>query len=480
VSVLGTALPPFDAWRSCALAADVAAASLADDAGLDTRRRARLTALLAAVARDSPLYRRLLRGREMSTLSLQSLPVMHKAQLMARFADWVCDPDLRLAALRAFVADPTRIAAPFLGRYTVWESSGSSGEPGVFVQDSAAMATYDALEGLRRPALRPFQGWWDPWGMQARTAFVGAIGGHFASIVSIERLRRLNPLLGARMLAVSLLLPMPELVARLNAWGPTSLATYPSAAVLLAAERRAGRLRVGLNEVWLGGETVTPSMRRFVADAFDCPVASSYGASEFLSLASECRLGQLHLNSDWAILESVDQRGAAVPPGIAGATTLLTNLANHVQPLIRYDLGDRVTLHATSCACGSHLPRIEVEGRSDDTLCFSAAKDRLVQVSPLALSTVLEDEAGLFDFQLVQQGPRDLLLRSGLQGGTARDTLQRAGRMLATFLAEQGAPGLRIRCRCGEPAQPGRTGKIKRIVTLSRRTVAPCHAQVPT
>jgi phenylacetate-coenzyme A ligase PaaK-like adenylate-forming protein len=461
------AQPPFDAWRSFAIAADVVAASLADDAGLAARRKSRLEALLAAAARDSPLYRRILRGRDTSTLSLQQLPIMDKAALMARFDDWVADPELRLDAVRSFVADPARIGEPFLGRYAVWESSGSSGEPGIFVQDGAAMATYDALEALRRPALRPLQRWLDPWGLAGRSAFVGAIGGHFASIASIERLRRLNPSLATRMHGISLLLPMSELVDRLNVLAPTILATYPSAAVLLASEHLAGRLRIEPQEIWTGGENLSPAMRCFVQTAFGCPVADSYGASEFLSLASECRLGRLHLNGDWAILESVDERGRAVPPGVAGATTLLTNLANHVQPLIRYDLGDRVTLHSQVCACGSHLPRIDVQGRADDTLHLRTARGDAVSVAPLALTTVLEDEAGLFDFQLVQRGPRELLLRTGMSGPEAGPVLQRARTMLGQFLARQGAAGTRIRCRRGEPAQAGRTGKIKRIVVAA-------------
>ncbi len=464
---MNAALPPFDAWRSCAIATDVTAASFADDAGLTARRKNRLDALLAAAGRDSPLYRRILRGRDTSTLALHQLPIMHKAELMSRFDDWVGDPELRLDALRSFIADPARIGEPFLGRYTVWESSGSSGEPGIFVQDGAAMATYDALEALRRPALRPLQRWVDPWGIQERSAFVGAIGGHFASIASIERLRRLNPVLATRMHCISLLLPMPELVDRLNVLAPTSLATYPSAAVLLASEYLAGRLRIELREIWTGGETFSAAMRRFVQTAFGCPVADSYGASEFLSLASECRLGSLHLNSDWAILESVDERGRVLPPGVAGATTLLTNLANHVQPLIRYDLGDRVTLDSQVCPCGSHLPRIDVQGRADDTLRLRSARGDAVSVVPLALSTVLEDEAGLFDFQLIQRGPRDLLLCTGMSGREASAALQRARRVLGEFLARQGAAGIHIRCRGGKPAQAGRTCKIKRIVAAA-------------
>ena len=53
---------------------------------------------------------------------------------------------------------------------------------------------------------------------------------------------------------------------------------------------------------------------------------------------------------------------------------------------------------------------IEVQGRSDDTLRLQGRPGHgTVDVLPLALSTVLEEQAGLYDFQLVQQGPRDLL-----------------------------------------------------------------------
>ena len=326
------------------------------------------------------------------------------------------------------------------------------------------MAVYDALEALRRPFLKPLQRFFDPWGLAERSVFVGATGGHFASAVSIERLRRLNPALSGRLRSVSFLQPMQRLVSELQALAPTVIATYPSAAVLLAQERLAGRLNIAPREIWTGGETLSAAMRRFVEQAFGCPVVNSYGPSEFLSLACECRCGCLHLNSDWALLESVDADGAAVAPGAFGAATLLTSLANHVQPLIRYDLGDRVAMQATPCACGSRLPVIEVEGRCDDTLRLESPGRATVHVLPLALSTVLEDEAGLFDFQLVQEGPNELLLTSAGRDEAAGRKLKRASTLLAAFLVAQGASGVHIRCRNGLPGRRGRTGKVKRVI----------------
>ncbi|QOF76137.1 phenylacetate--CoA ligase family protein [Variovorax sp. 38R] len=457
--------PTFDPWRAYVVAAEVSMATQASADSLGVLRAQRLAALLASAAAHSPRYRHVLKGCDPATVRLEDLPVSHKAELMGDFEGWVTDPTLTLHGLRRFIADPANIGADFLGRYTVWESSGSTGEPAIFVQDAKAMAVYDALEALRRPQLRPLERLLDPWSLNERIAFVGAIEGHFASTVSVERLGRLQPGLSQRLHGISFLQPLDRLCAELDAFAPTVVATYPSAAVLLAEERQAGRLRAAPREIWAGGETLSSASRAFVRRVFACPVANSYGASEFLSLAFECPLGVLHLNSDWAILESIDAHGRSVQPGHSGATTLLTNLANHLQPLIRYDLGDRVTLLEGACKCGSHLPAIEVLGRDDDTLRLAGACGMpTVKVVPLAISTVLEEEAGLFDFQLVQQGPHDLLLKTRGTGERAAQSLRKARAVLTEFLEGQGAQGIHIHCRGGQSAHYGRSGKIRRVI----------------
>ena len=456
-------LPPYDPWLTGSVSFDVSVATRAGPAALAERRRRRLAALLQRAHERSPRYRRLLAGRDLARLRLQDLPIAHKRELMDDFEHWVGDPALDLGELERFCAEPKRIADPFHDRYVVWESSGSSGEPAIFVQDAAAMAVYDALEALRRPGPRAAQRWLDPLGLNERTVFLGAVGGHFASNVSVERLRRLNPLLARRLHAVSFLQPLAELRQALERHAPTVLATYPSAAVLLAEEKLAGRLRIAPKEIWTGGETLTEAMRRHVHEAFGCTVVNSYGASEFLAIASECNEGRMHLNSDWVVLEAVDEDGRPVERGTVGARTLLTNLANHVQPIIRYDLGDRLRFEVEGCRCGSHLPVIDVEGRADDTLKLAARASQRRSVLPLALSTVLE-EAGLFDFQLVQRGPAELELRTGQTGRSAEAALRRGRNALAAFLDSQGAGGVDIRCQQGEPLSCGRSGKIRRVI----------------
>ncbi len=457
-------LPPFDPWLTQGFAIDAAAAVHAGAQGLAERQSRRLFELLRAAAGGSAFYRRRFEGRDPASIRLDSLQPVRKPELMRAFDDWVADPVLRLDALRGFVADRSRIADAFAGRYLVWESSGSSGEPGIFVQDARAMAVYDALEYVRRPAARTLERLMNPWGLGERIVFVGATSGHFASTVSIERLRRLNPALAFGMRSISFLQAPEALAAQLDASRPTVIATYPSVALLLAEEREAGRLQAAPREVWTGGEHLSHACRGRVQRALGASIVNNYGASEFLTLASECRHGRLHFNSDWAILESVDAQGRVAAPGEQGAGTLLTNLANHVQPLIRYALGDRVRNDPAPCPCGSALPVIEVEGRNDDALRLGRLGGRGVSVSPLAVSTVLEEEAALFDFQLVQRSRCDLQLTTGLQGRAADALLRRARSALAAFLAGQGAVGVHIHCRSGEPERRGASGKVQRVL----------------
>jgi phenylacetate-coenzyme A ligase PaaK-like adenylate-forming protein len=464
-------LPPFDPWRTGAAMLAVAQGTLASPNELARLRARRLADLLAA-ARRSPFFKAVIGERPPAGLQLADLPITRKAQLMQRFGEWLTVPGVSLDEVRAFMADPGNIGRPFMGRFMVWESSGSHGEPGIFIQDAAALAVYDGLEFLRRSMPRPARSMFDPWSVAEHKVFIGAVDGHFASTVSIERLRRWNPLMARTMHSLSFMQPIACLNAQLHDIDPAVIATYPSVAVMLAEEHLAGRLRIAPREVWTGGETLTPGMRSLITEAFDCAVVNSYGASEFMSLGWQCQHGSLHLNSDWAVLEAVDEDGRPVAPGTAGATTLLTNLANHVQPIIRYDLGDRVAVHDAPCPCGTHLPVISVEGRSGDVLLLGDKVKGEAKVSSLALSSVLEAIEGLPDFQLIQQAPDELELRTELQTPAIDAILRQARLALQDFIRRQGASGVHIQCHGGRQSRRTRNGKVQRVIALR-----PCHQQ---
>jgi phenylacetate-coenzyme A ligase PaaK-like adenylate-forming protein len=460
------ATPPFDTWAWLQAYNETALATVDPCTWAGVLRERRLAALLDAAQRGSPFYRRRCAGAR----TLADLEPVSKTELMHHFDDWATDRAITREAAEAFLADPRAVGDGWLGRYLVWSSSGTSGEPGVFVQDAASLAAYDAIDALR---LRGPAHAMSLWGLGRSFAYVGATGGHFAGVASIERLRRLAWAPWApRMQVFSVLTPLPELAMALQDLSPQVLVTYPSCAVALAALQAAGELHLRLDELWLGGEQLSAAQRLHLGRSFACPVRNNYGASECYSIACACPLGQLHLNDDWVVLETLDAQGRPVAPGEEAHTVALTNLANRAQPLLRYVLTDRVRYLATRCACGSRFPAIEVQGRADDTLVLPARAGRDAVLLPLALETVIEDVGGQTRFQLLQLTKRSLELRLA---PAAPDTpgendpavaYARCAAALEAFLHQHGVQGVRIvRGRQG-PCHDALSGKLRRVIGL--------------
>ena len=456
----------YDAAQSAAAAWDVWLNMQAGTQHIERLAQQRLERLVATAREHSPFYQRLYRRLPAGPSPIAQLPVVTKRDLMANFDHALTDPELSGAMVQEFLADERRAGRPLLDRYAVWSSSGTTGEPGIFLHDGHALAVYEALEVVR------FRGVQSPLALAAammardRYALVGATGGHFAGNATVERIRLLHPWLAQSVRVFSVLDSTPHLVEQLNEYQPMLLATYPTAASLLANEQRTGRLAIRPREIWTGGEQLSPAQRAYITTAFDCAVHDDYGASEFLAIAWECARGVLHFNADWVILEPVDEHYRPVPTGVCSHTVLLTNLANLVQPLIRYDLGDSVTLLEGACECGSALPAIRVEGRCDDAIVLHDASGQGVTLLPLALATVLEDEAGVFRFQLRQTGAASLALDLD-PPATDAHTVQRCRRTLRRFLRTQGLPDVELDIeRCALQRHP-LSGKLRRVVAMT-------------
>ncbi len=462
--------PPFDPWLWLQAWQETWLATL-DPQGTGQRlRRRRLQQLIATALRDSPLYAR----RAPGARTLADFEPIGKLELMRHFDDWATDHRITRSGADALLAAHRGVADAWLDRYLVWTSSGTSGEPGIFVQDAASLAAYDAIDALRlrsaSPAM-PVARTLGLWGLGRRFAYVGAIGGPYAGHVSMVRLQRVVPAWWAPQIdLISVLDPLEQVAQRLQTLQPDVLITYPSCAVALAAWQTQGRLRLNLNELWMGGEQLTAAQRDVLRGAFGCTLRNSYGASEFYSMAFECGHGRLHLNDDWVILEGVDARGRPVPDGVFSNVTLLTNLANRTQPLLRYELTDRIRFVAQRCPCGSGFPVIEVQGRSDDTLVLPGPHGGSVSLLPLALETVVEEEAQVTQFQLIRRVDGALELRLAGHGGDARAAFERCRRALLAFLQRQGVETPRVVLGRQAPLRQRGSGKLRRVIDLQAQT----------
>jgi phenylacetate-coenzyme A ligase PaaK-like adenylate-forming protein len=386
------------------------------------------------------------------------------AELMENFDEWVTDPDVTRTEVEAFVSDPALIGHEYLDRYMVWTTSGTTGTPAILVHDRRSLAAMTALS-----VMRVVPAWVSPRDLLeflrrgGRSASVWATGGHFFGVTMAERQRRSRASRRRRIRVFSVMTPVDELVKELNAFRPAMLSAYPSALSMLTQEQEAGRLRLRPMVITAAGESLVPEVRERAEAAFGTHVWNNYSASEAGVIAFECERGRLHLNADWYVLEPVDEDHRPVQPGQPSRTVLLTNLANRVQPIIRYKLGDSVTLEPEPCPCGRLLSTLRVEGRTDDTLSF-AENGRNVRLLPLALGTVIEETPGVRRFQAIKTSPKKLSVRLEAEPGADTGRVWEAVEIrLRKYLAEQRLLSVGVE-RDPEPPRPNpRSGKFRQV-----------------
>ena len=157
----------------------------------------------------------------------------------------------------------------------------------------------------------------------------------------------------------SALLPIDEIVTKLNQFQPTMLGGYPSNLELLIDKKKSGELDISPVLIMTGGEYLSDTLRKSLSDAFGCYVQTSYSCTEGGTIACECTEQHFHINDDWVIVEPVDKDNNPVPAGVQADKILLTTLFNYTQPFIRYEVTDRVILHNERCKCGNSSPWLQ-------------------------------------------------------------------------------------------------------------------------
>lgn len=417
--------------------------------------------------RHSVFYREKFRGINLNKCRIEDLPTTTKADIMAHFDDVVTDPRVRRADVERFIDDPANVGRLLFDNYPVCHTSGSQGQPLLIVQDPLAVdlvfafhmtrgnVGFGPLEVLRRLAV------------PARLAIIISRQGFFPSAWVWQHM----PQEMARYLKLLYVTGSdPDLIAKLRDFRPTAISATPTTLDLLAPQAKA--FDSYLRQVATWSETLNDATRQRLQIAYGAPVLDTYGCGECLFLSTGCRTQSgAHINSDWVILENVNPSNHPVPAGELGHHVLLTNLANRVQPLIRYELGDQLIMATEPCHCGSQLPRIErILGRAGDVFRirvdgeikvlsaypFQHAFDFLRDVREWQAIHCGENRIDV-RFELLPEGTLDLELARRL----LNERLQMAGFGNALAISFHVVPRLEADTR---------TGKIRRMV---------CHVSQP-
>lgn len=341
----------------------------------------RLRLLVRHAYQNVPYYRRLLDGRGVkpgdirSVADLPAIPITSKR-------------DLQFLPVEDVVArgvDPRRLITR--------RTSGSSGEP--FSVHRTWLETR-LLQAVRLRAMHDF-------GLR--------LADKVATVVLARRRHArghqfpvsvLRSLGMYRHKRINCLLPAGDILRELQEFAPDTIGGFSGVLSHLAQVMSQGdQFNVRPRFVAVGGEVLTPLMRRQIAEAFNTPVFELYTSVEGSTIAWECReTGALHVCDDSVILELL-KNGLPVGQGERGEV-VVTNLQTFAMPLLRYRLGDIVTKGAETCRCGRPFATIRsVQGRMDDY--FPLPGGRLIHSSEISVIVVQETVPWMRAYRLLQE-----------------------------------------------------------------------------
>lgn len=320
---------------------------------------------------------------------LSQFPSIHKQTLLEQFDRLVTVPDLNQEILRQFDEGSNKNRTPFLGKYHVVHSSGSTGKPGYFVYDEQAWNCM--LLGIIRGAL---------WNMtmpqilkllagKPRILYIAATDGRYGGAMAVGD--GIDGV-GASQLYLDIKTPLSEWVRQIQAFRPNLIIGYPSAIKILGELAENGDLSLNIVRVVSCGEPLGASLRSYLERTLHTPVINFYGASESLALGVESDPQEgILLFDDMNIIEAAEDG------------TYLTCLYNFAQPLIRYRLSDRLTLKAPFKNSPCPFPRaVGLLGRNEDILWFEDQGGNREFLHPLAIEGFCIE--GLLDYQFRQTG----------------------------------------------------------------------------
>lgn len=185
----------------------------------------------------------------------------------------------------------------------------------------------------------------------------------------------------------------------LNEFQPEFLVGFPSSVfeICQIARDRGLKYKGKVKVFFPTAETVLPEHREVISEILGCKLVDQYASSEGAPFILECSKGHLHIHPLTGIFEVVDED---LNPAQSGQM-LVTSFTTHGTPLIRYRIGDSITLadNSKKCNCGSIFPLVErIEGRTNDYI-LSPTHGK-VNLGNISNST--KDTKGIVCFQLIQ------------------------------------------------------------------------------
>ena len=231
---------------------------------------------------------------------------------------------------------------------------------------------------------------------------------------------------GNKLTYINQLQTIKKTIEQLEKVNPNIVAAPPSMLKLLAAELQKGSLKISPKLVYSYAEVMYPEDKEYLEKNFKCKVHEIYQGSEgYYALA--CRHGNLHINEDMVFFELLDIKGLPTKDGEPCYKLLVSDLHKKLQPIIRYELNDIITISKEKCSCGSNFRMIkQIQGRADDMFwgLRTDTKEPQFIFQDYISRTIISTSEDIEEYQVTQDSHTDITLRIQLQKGSDKEKIK--------------------------------------------------------
>jgi phenylacetate-CoA ligase len=417
-------------------------------AQIEEMQLVQLQALLSHCARQVPYYRRVLAEAGLADSPLQSLSDLRRVPLMTRRLYQENAADLMAQRLPP---EMVQTGSSF--------TSGTNGVPiqvhrtdrdgvwwnALFLRDlewsdidpRGRLASIRLLTTKKEELPRALEGGSSPWWTRVSGMLLETGPSHAMDIRQDPR-RQLEWLRGVK---------------------PDYLLSMPSNLEFLAGlVIESGEPLPGLRAIQSIGEPLSEDARERIEAGFGAPVKNLYSATEAGYIASPCPLGHgMHLHAESVLAEVLDADDRPCLPGQTGRL-VLTSLHSFLNPFIRYDIMDEVTLAPGPCPCGRGLPLwTAVNGRRHPLLHLLDGGRK----TSLGITLGLRRVGGVHQFQAVQKSVDRVVVYAVPDRSWRDDTAERMRQAVRDELGQEVRVDVETRERIERPSG----GKLRVVVS---------------
>ena len=427
-------------------------------------RKKRLYDLVTYAKQNSPLYHELYADLK-ENFTLRDLPTTNMQMIQENYEKWTTDPQVTSGSIDRYVQYYADQTDQFMGKYHVVSNSGTEGDTIITLYDHNAALAMSTDYMYRIFPRREY--FWDFFRHGSRLASIYTENGPFFHNVFATMRKEVLPVRRSKSILLPAQASSADLVSRLNSFGPSVLAGFPSVLLRMADEKKAGRLKIKPAFIIADGEPLDKATRKKLRKTFDCDIFSSYSTALTGCIAYECREHHLHINDNWVLVEPVNSDNEPVKPGRPSDKVLITNLLSYPQPVIRYELGDRVIMHTKPCLCGNCSPWLEILGRSLDQIRFVDGGREIIV--PLAdIDNVFKSADYIKRYQILIYPNNHLALRlTGSKGTDKTMAFFKAEKLLRSYMKSIGILAPMITLEKEDPQPHPLSGKYQTIILMS-------------